>query len=162
METCDRCGQEVEDLIAQPKGELYCGPCHLGLGSGFSEDEYNQLRIKCDADPDFKKLRHRFWSLGLARRIRVLLGMGYTVPGETLVEKIERYRLYRIKADGHEEVLVKMIDQQEAEILAENEKNEKSDYIQPKDIPMGETSGRAYCVRVKQGGNPNPWKDSQK
>jgi len=162
MQPCDRCGQEVEDLIAQTDGNLFCRPCHLGLGSGFSEEEYNELRISCDADPNFKKLRHRFWALGLARRARVLLAIGYAVPGETLMEKIERYRLYRIKAGGHEGTLTAMIEQQEAEILAENE---KSEYIQPKDIPTGEVSGRAHAGRVnlRPGAtNPNPREESQK
>src|SRR3972149_404770 len=162
MQPCDRCGQEVEDLIAQPDGKLLCRPCHLGLGSGFSEEEYNELRVSCDADPNFKKLRHRFWALGLVRRFRVLVSMGYAVTGESLMEKIERYRLYRIKADGNEGTLVAMIEEQEAEILAENE---KSEYIRPQDIPTGPVSGRAHAGRgnLRQGPtNPNPWEDSQK
>lgn len=162
MASCDRCGQEAEDLISQPDGKLFCRPCHLGLGSGFSEEEYNSLRIACDADPNFKKLRHRFWALGLVRRYNVLLNMGYAVIGESLMEKIERYRLYRIKAEGNEGTLAALIEAQEAEILADKQ---DSEYIQPQDIPTGPVSGRAHAVRVnlKPGAtNPNPWEDSQK
>lgn len=162
MQPCDRCGQQVEEFIAQSDGKLFCSPCHLGLGLGFDIDEYNRLRIQFDADPEFKKLRHRFWALGLARRFKVLVAIGYAIQGEVLIEKVERLRLYRIKEDRNEGTLVAMIEQQEAEILAENE---KSEYIRPQDIPMGQTSGRAHAgkVNLRQGpSNPNPWEDSQK
>ena len=83
-----------------------------------------------------------------------------------MIEKIERFRLYKIKEMGLDGALKESIEEQEAEILAENE---KSDYLAPKEEPRIEPSGRVHVGRVnlKQGPtnpnpNPNPWEDSQK
>lgn len=164
MQLCDRCGQEFDDLIAQPDGRNFCLNCHRGLGSEITDEEYNRLRIMYDKDADFKRLRHRFWALGLKRRYNVLRTMGYMKEGETLIEKIERFRLYKIKENGLEGSLLELMEGQEAEILAENE---KSDYLAPKAERRIEPSGKVHAGRVnlKQGPtnpNPNPWEDSQK
>lgn len=163
MQPCDKCGLEVEELIAQPNGSLWCLNCHRGLGPEISDGEYNRLRMMYDKDVDFKKLRHRFWALGLKRRYWVLLEIGYMKAGETLIEKIERFRLYKIKENGLEGTLVEMIEVQEAEILAENE---KSDFLAPKPEPKVEESGRVHAGRVSlrvgpTNPNPNPWEESQ-
>jgi len=164
MQLCDRCGQEFEELIAQPDGRNFCLNCHRGLGSEITDEEYNRLRMMYDKDVDFKRLRHRFWVLGLQRRYNVLRTIGFVKEGETLIEKIERFRLYKIKEMGLDGALKESIEEQEAEILAENE---KSDYLAPKEEPRIEPSGRVHAGRVnlKQGPtnpNPNPWEDSQK
>lgn len=162
MQSCDKCGQEFEELIAQPDGQNFCANCHRGLGWEITDEEYNRLRMNYD-DPDFRKLRHRFWALGLKRRYQVLLTMGHLKEGETLIEKIERFRLYKIKENGLEGTLLELIEAQEAEILAENE---KSDYLAPKEEPRIEPSGRVHAGRVSlkvgpTNPNPNPWEDSQ-
>jgi len=113
-------------------------------------------------DVDFTKLRHRFWALGLKRRYNVLRAIGFAKEGETLIEKIERFRLYKIKEMGRDGALLEFIEEEEAEILAENE---KSDYLAPKAEPRIEPSGRVHAGRVnlKKGPtnpNPNPWEDS--
>jgi hypothetical protein len=164
MQTCDRCGREAEELIAQADGKLFCRPCHLGLSPEITDEEYNRLRMTYDRDAEFKSLRHRFWALGLARRFRVLTTLGYAHAGESILEKTERFRLYKIKENGEEEALIELIEAQEAEILAENE---KSEYIKPQDIPTGEVTGRTHAGRVKLTAGPtnpvpNPWEDSQK
>lgn len=146
MASCDKCGGEFEELVDQPNGTKFCVQCHRGLSSEMTDEEYNRLRIAYDKDVDFKRLRHRFWSLGLARRYKVLLDAGFLKPGESMMEKTERFHLYKIKEAGLEADLEKLIEVQEAEILAENE---KSEYIEPKDIPMGETSGRAHAGRAE-------------
>jgi len=160
MQSCDKCGREVEELIIQPNGGGLCVNCHRGLGFEITDEEYNRLRMMYDRDVDFKKLRHRFWALGLQRRYNVLREMGYLRAGETLIEKIERFRLYKIKEDGVEGDLVKLIEAQESEILADNE---KSDYLAPRGEPRIEESGRVHAGKVNlRPGNTNPWEESQK
>jgi len=163
MQPCDRCGKESEELIAQPNGELLCPNCHRGLGPEITDEEYNRLRMMYDNDADFKRLRHRFWALGLQRRYNLLRKIGYVKEGETLIEKIERFRLYKIKGNMLEGTLMELIEEQEAEILAENE---KSDYLAPREEPRIESSGRVHAGRVNlkvgpTNPNPNPWEDSQ-
>ena len=162
MQPCDRCHQEFEELIAQPEGDFLCPNCHRGLGPEITDEEYNRLRMNYD-DVDFRRLRHRFWALGLKRRYNVLRTIGYVKEGETLIEKIERFRLYKIKEMGLDGALKESIEEQEAEILAENE---KSDYLAPKEEPRIESSGRVHAGRVNlkvgpTNPNPNPWEDSQ-
>lgn len=167
MQTCDRCGKEVEDLIAQPNGALLCLNCHRGLGPEFTDLEYNRLRMIYDKDANFKSLRHRFWALGIQRRYNVLRIMGYVKEGESLIEKIERFRLYKVKEAGLEGSLVGLIEAEEAQILAENE---KSDYLAPKaevkndESVFGAHAGRVEMTRgpTNPDQNPNPWGDSQK
>lgn len=160
MEPCAKCGDEAEELIAQPDGVLVCRPCFLGL-RGLDEEEYNRLRMLYDRDAEFKKLRHRFWQLGLQRRYNVLVNMGYADPGETLVEKTERFRLYKLKEAGHDGILLEWVEDQEGQILAENE---KSEFLAPKVEARIDPSGRVHAGRVnlKPGGsNSNPWAESQ-
>jgi len=159
MQLCDKCGQEVEEVIIQPNGAIFCLNCHRGLGPEITDEEYNRLRMIYDKDVNFKKLRHRFWALGLQPRYNVLREMGYMKAGETLFEKIERFRLYKIKENGLEGKLVELIEAQEAKILAENE---KSDYLAPKVEPRVEESGRVHAGRVNlRPEGTNPWGESQ-
>jgi len=160
MQLCDKCGREVEELIIQPNGEGLCVNCHRGLGSEITDEEYNRLRMMYDRDVDFKRLRHRFWALGLQRRYNVLRSIGFLKVGETLIEKIERFRLYKIKEVGLEGKLVELIEAQESEILAENE---RSDYLAPRMEPRIEESGRVHAGKVNlRPGKTNPWEESQK
>lgn len=161
MQPCDRCGLESEELIVQPNGEILCPNCHRGLGPEITDLEYNRLRMEYDKDVDFKRLRHRFWALGIQRRYNVLRAIGYAKEGETVFEKIERFRLYKIKEVGLEGTLVGLIEDQEAEILAENE---KSDYLDGSVRTPAAPSGRVRSGKVDLAPgptNPNPWEDSQ-
>ena len=168
METCDRCGGDFDELFAEPNGALLCRPCHLGLDAELTDEEYHRLRMTYDKDVDFKRLRYRFWALGAARRFRVLVGLGIAKPGDTLLEKMERFRLYQVKEKGLEGTLVELIEIQEAEILAENE---KADYVTAPAAPRTQASGRVHAgkARMKVGGDSSwdiehggPWDDSQK
>ncbi len=168
METCDRCGGDFDEVFVQPNGGQLCRPCHLGLSAELTDDEYNRLRMTYDKDVDFKRLRYRFWALGAARRFRVLVGIGSAKPGDTLLEKMERFRLYQIKESGLEGTLLELIEVQEAEILAENE---KSEFLAPPAAPKTQATGRVHAGRVKMkvgGDSPwdiehgGPWEESQK
>ena len=165
MQPCDKCGQDIEELIVQPDGSMLCRNCHLGLGQGMTDEEYNRLRMMYDKDAEFKKLRHRFWALGLKRRYGVLRSLGYFGQGESLMEKIERFRLYKIKEAGFEGTLVSLIEIQEAEIAAENE---TSEFIDARPGPNAVPSGRVHAGRVNlktvptnMGSSSNPWEESQ-
>lgn len=114
---CDRCGLEFEEFYIQENGEGYCRACHIGMGRGFDEEEYVRMRRLYDRDEEFKKLRHRYWSLGLARRTKVLRDLGFwSEDEEVLNEKLERYKLYLIKAGGMEIDLDFLIREQELEL----------------------------------------------
>jgi len=166
MQPCDKCGQDSEELIVQSDDAFLCRNCHLGLGQGITEEEYNRLRMMYDKDGDFKKIRHRFWTLGLKRRYGVLRAMGYLGQGESLIEKIERFRLYKIKEAGEEGALLALIEVQEAEIIAENE---TAQFIDARPGPSAVPSGLVHAGRVNlkttptnMGSNSNPWEESQK
>ena len=159
MQPCDKCGREVEEVIVQQNSALLCLNCHRGLGPEITDEEYNRLRMLYDKDVGFKKLRHRFWALGLQRRYNVLRAMGYMKAGETLFEKVERFRLYKIKENILEGTLLGLIEVQEAEILADNE---RSDYLAPRGEPRVEESGRVHAGKINlRPGGTNPWGESQ-
>jgi len=143
MQPCDRCGEEAESLVAEPDGILLCPNC-VANKPEFTDEEYAALRIKHDKNADFKALRHRFWMLGQARRYIVLVNLGLTKPGELLIEKIERYRLYKLREDGGENDLVVQIEAQEAAIRAENE---KAEFVSTRDTTPPD-SGRAHAGKV--------------
>lgn len=110
----------------------------------YTEDEYIYLRLKHDKSPDFKALRHRFWQLGVQRRYAVLRHLGLAKPGEVLFEKVERFRLYKLREDGREQELVAAIEYHEAEILAENE---KAEYVSQKE-PTSDPGIKVHAGKV--------------
>ncbi len=130
----------------------------------FTEEDYIEMRVKHDKNPDFKALRHRFWQLGLKRRYNVLVHLGIAYPGEILIEKVERFRLYRLREEARENELVAAIEVQEAEIVAESK---DADYLSGRE-PGYRPSGRAHAGRVPasrlvdrdiQGEPKSPWGD---
>jgi len=110
----------------------------------FTEDEYIELRLKHDKDLDFKALRHRFWQLGAQRRFKVMVNLGLAHNGETLIEKVERFRLYKLRENGREDDLVAAIEVEEAEILSENE---RADFLSTKEHYVPD-SGKVHAGKV--------------